>query len=169
MNNLTDRAWIVIGFIVATVLAVEILWFVFFADTMVGASSFPKTICHHTPANQVTLTFQNQQSYNGHLGQPHSGQTYDTNGACVTPTPSVSPSPSVTPALTVTPTVTQPEATPSPTAEPSATPTPEDHSSPPDLFDENSCTVRDCNTHKNDVPVPVITIIPCAPGVCGYK
>ena len=88
-----------------------------------------KTICHHTPANEVTLNFQNVQSYNGHLGTPHSGSTYDTDGACeepsVTPSPSPTPcdedcEPSVTPSPTASPTPT-PELTPTPT--PVVTPT----------------------------------------------
>jgi len=48
------------------------------------AVDFPITICHHNPGNEVTLTFQNQQSYEGHLGTPHSGSTYDTPGPCET-------------------------------------------------------------------------------------
>jgi hypothetical protein len=49
-----------------------------------------KTICHHTPGNDVTISFQNQQAYEGHLGQPHNEQTFDTDGACqedTSPTP----------------------------------------------------------------------------------
>lgn len=84
---------------------------------------YSKTICHHTPGNQVTLTFNTSQAYQGHLGQPHSGQTYDTDGACqqptVTPTPTATPTPTVT--VTPTPTV---ELTPTPTATVEATPTP---------------------------------------------
>jgi hypothetical protein len=83
------------------------------------------TLCHHTPGNSVTHTFQNIQSYLGHLGTPHSGSTFDTAGACpsptasptatpvVTPVPTVSPSPSVTPQPTVVPTET-PRVTPTP-------------------------------------------------------
>lgn len=83
------------------------------------ATSFPKTICHHTPANDVTLTFQNQQSYNGHLGQPHNNSTYDTNGACeqASPSPSVSPSPSASASAS-------PSASPSPSPSPSVSPSP---------------------------------------------
>ena len=47
-----------------------------------SVSEYPKTICHHTPGNEVTLTFHNAQSYNGHLGTPHNDQTYDTDGPC---------------------------------------------------------------------------------------
>ncbi len=39
-------------------------------------------ICHHNPAQNITHEFANEQSYNGHLGTPHNGQTYDTDGAC---------------------------------------------------------------------------------------
>ncbi len=66
-------------------------------------------ICHHTPANDVTLSFQNQQSYDGHLGTPHSGSTYDTIGAC-----------SVAPTATLVPTLTP---TNTPTTDPGVTPT----------------------------------------------
>lgn len=45
-----------------------------------------KTICHHTPANLVTHNFMNEQSYLGHLGTPHSSETFDTDGACATST-----------------------------------------------------------------------------------
>ena len=55
----------------------------------------PPTLCHHTPGNKVTKTFNNWQAYFGHIGQPHNGSTYDTQGACVEP--------SVTPTLTPTP------------------------------------------------------------------
>ena len=106
--------------IIATALATFLV--VSLART-VWATEFPKTICHHTPANNVTLTFQNHQSYNGHLGQPHNNQTFDTNGPCVVPSPSPTASPTATPSATPTAT---PSATPqpSPTASPSATPEP---------------------------------------------
>lgn len=57
--------------------------------------TYPITICHHNPGNQVTLTFENQQSYFGHLGNPHNWRTYDTFGACTSSTPT--PVPSCTP------------------------------------------------------------------------
>lgn len=41
-----------------------------------------KTICHHNPAQAVTINFANEQSYQGHLGKPHNDQTYDTDGPC---------------------------------------------------------------------------------------
>ncbi len=70
-------------------------------------SDFSITICHHTPANEVTHTFNNLQSYLGHLGTPHSGQTYDTGGVCGggTPPPPPSPSSSPTPSPSVDPCV----------------------------------------------------------------
>jgi hypothetical protein len=85
---------------------------------------FPVTICHHTPGNKVTHTFQNWQSYSGHLGNPHNQQTYDTIGACPTPTPTATPRVTASPTPTATPTAT-PTVTPtaSPSATPSATPT----------------------------------------------
>ncbi len=59
-----------------------------------------KTICHHTPGNNVTLDFANVQSYNGHLGTPHSGSTFDTDGPCTdngtTPTNTLTPTPTDT-------------------------------------------------------------------------
>jgi hypothetical protein len=94
---------------------------------------FPKTICHHTPSNNVTLTFQNQQSYNGHLGTPHNGSTYDTNGPCATatasPTASATASPSPSSSATASPTASptadpSSSASPSPTADPTDSPTP---------------------------------------------
>ncbi len=57
-----------------------------------------KTICHHTPGNDVTLEFLNEQSYDGHLGTPHSESTHDTDGACQEPeeTPTEEPTPTET-------------------------------------------------------------------------
>ena len=46
-----------------------------------SVSEYPKTICHHNPGNEVTLTFYNAQSYNGHLGS-HNEEVYDTDGPC---------------------------------------------------------------------------------------
>ena len=89
-------------------------------------SEYYKTICHHTPGNQVTLNFANVQSYTGHLGTPHSGSTFDTDGVCQEP--------SVTPVLSVSPTISpcdeeykgevvdQDCVTPIPTETPEATP-----------------------------------------------
>ena len=85
------------------------------------ATVFPISICHHTPSNEVTHTFQNLQSYLGHLGTPHSGSTYDTQGACAEPTATPTPTPECFEnECNVTPTPTE-EVTP--TATPSATPT----------------------------------------------
>lgn len=94
------------------------------AAGQVFATQVPyKTICHHTPGNDVTLNFNNVQSYNGHLGTPHNNQTYDTNGACQQPTVTPTNSPTPTPTVEVTPTPTG-EPTPTPTDEPRVTPTP---------------------------------------------
>ncbi len=67
------------------------------------------------------------QSYNGHLGTPHNNETYDTNGACVQP----SPTPTVAPTTTPTPTPSgceedciTPTITPTPTPTEMITPTP---------------------------------------------
>jgi hypothetical protein len=86
--------------------------------TLASAPLFPKTICHHTPGNKVTHTFQNWQSYSGHLGTPHNNQTYDTDGPCPTATPTASPTAS--PTSSATPTST---ASPSPSNSPSPSPT----------------------------------------------
>lgn len=95
--------------LVGVILAVAALYLLFFNRNVFAINTPAFTVCHHTPGNQVTLNFQNIQSYLGHLGTPHSGQTYDTPGACVDPTPTPTPSP--------TPTVT-PTVTPSPTPDP---------------------------------------------------
>jgi hypothetical protein len=87
-------------------------------------SVFPKTICHHSPGQDTEHTFQNAQSYQGHLGTPHNNETFDTDGKCVTPTETVS--------LTPTPYLCDggdlevvrqicPTAEPTPTATPEAT------------------------------------------------
>ena len=93
-----------------------LLWFKPVSATNVSQSF---TICHHTPANTVTHTFQNLQSYLGHLGTPHSGSTFDTSGACPTPAPSSTPVPSVSPSSSPT---AYPSATPEPSVEPSPRP-----------------------------------------------
>ena len=52
----------------------------------VGANGWdeeePYVLCHNNPAQSITLEFQNEQSYEGHLGQPHNDQVYDTEGPC---------------------------------------------------------------------------------------
>jgi len=80
-----------------------------------------KVICHHNSGNTVTLSFVNEQSYNGHLGTPHNDQVFDTDGACAEVTPTIDPSVTPTVDPSVTPTVT-PSVTPEVTATPSATP-----------------------------------------------
>ena len=89
-----------------------------------------KIICHNTPANQVTLSFQNEQSYSGHLGQPHSGSTFDTDGACVEPTgvtPTTVTPTGITPTgitpTGITPTDAQHSPTPTSGITPTVTPT----------------------------------------------
>jgi len=49
-------------------------------DTSVEASGY--VLCHHNPAQSITLEFENQQAYDGHLGLPHNQQVYDTEGGC---------------------------------------------------------------------------------------
>lgn len=101
-----------------------------------------KVICHHNPGNNVTLSFQNEQSYSGHLGTPHNDQVFDTEGECPpdqdpTCTPTPTPLPDFCPEdegyqpygpcqgeeITPTPTPTdEPEVTP--TVEPTTPPSP---------------------------------------------
>lgn len=91
------RRTFIYGVIIGLALLV-VAWLVFGFKAS-ATQVYSKTICHHTPGNQVTLTFHTIQAYFGHLGQPHSGQTFDTNGACQevtpTPTPTVTPTPPV--------------------------------------------------------------------------
>lgn len=131
--SLDKEKWILIGLISGILVFLFYTLFVWDMD-IAGATQNPyKIICHHTPANNVTLTFQNQQSYNGHLGTPHSGSTYDTDGACriISPTPSITIAPTNTPSVTPTVTPTAgvsatptPSLTPVPTDTPRVTPTP---------------------------------------------
>lgn len=105
------------------------LLLVYFARGVFASQTPYKTICHHTPANNVTLNFMNLQSWLGHLGTPHSGSTYDTNGACVVPTVQPTVVPTIQPTATPTPTnepecEEQCEPTPTPAEEPEVTPTP---------------------------------------------
>jgi hypothetical protein len=112
--------------------------FLIIAVSRVYATQTPYiTICHHNPSQNVTLSFQNVQSYLGHLGTPHNLQVYDTLGDCNNPTPTLSPTQTVTPSPTphtceinvekiavdcVTPTVT-PKVTPTVELSPTITPT----------------------------------------------
>lgn len=80
-----------------------------------------KVICHTNPAQSVTLSFQNVQSYNGHLGTPHNTETFDTDGEClveVTPTPTDEPTPTPTDEPECEVECEEPEITPTPTEEP---------------------------------------------------
>lgn len=112
------------------------------------------TWCHCEPnGNCQTLELPQQALENaGHVnaqGNPlHAG---DHAGVCVEP----SVTPSVTPSITPSPT---PSATPTVSVTPTATPTPtpckENCGTPPDLFDENSCTVKDCSVvNKSGQPL----------------
>lgn len=105
--------------ILVAVAVILLIWALFVFKASASQSDYLKVICHHTPANQVTLTFHNLQSYIGHLGTPHSGQTYDTDGACQQPTPTPTKKPcKPTPTPTLTPTPTEPVVTPTPTETP---------------------------------------------------
>ncbi len=138
MSNRKKLEYSIVGILIVA-LAAAFLWFL----TRPAAATAPepyKVICHHNPAQDVTLSFQNVQSYTGHLGTPHSGSTYDTDGACPEVTPSVSPTASPTPTTKpcewdcdeVTPTVTPEEHHAVPTDTP--------------LEDRNQCTFHDCST-----------------------
>ncbi len=107
-------------------IAVAILGVSFYVVTKPADATFSITICHHNPGNAVTHTFNNLQSYLGHLGTPHNGSTYDTQGACPTssPTPSASPTASPSSSPSATPSAT-PSASPSPSQEPTASSVPE--------------------------------------------
>lgn len=95
---------------------------------LVLATNTPyKVICHHNPGNDVTLSFQNEQSYSGHLNQPHNDSTYDSDGPCATPSPTASPTSTPTASPTSTPTDTPVSEcadcdTPVPTATPPVCP-----------------------------------------------
>lgn len=79
-------------------IVLAILFFALVVRNVIAVAPAPyKVICHHTPGNDVTLEFLNEQSYSGHLGIPHSGSTFDTDGACESTSPSVSPSVSPSP------------------------------------------------------------------------
>lgn len=113
-----NRESLVIVAIIA-IMVLFLLYFVFISDTKVAGATAPapyKVICHHTPGLDVDLSFQNVQSYTGHLGTPHSTTVYDTDGICVVVTPTITPSITTTPTPTIEVT---PTATPSPTLAPS--------------------------------------------------
>ena len=55
------------------------------------------TICHTNPSQSVTLSFVNEESYNGHLGTPHNNETFDTVGECASATPTPTATPTETP------------------------------------------------------------------------
>lgn len=94
--TIKDFRWLITGFLIGMAAAVS-FWMITNPNRANASQIYLKTICHHTPGNQVTLTFHQPQSYAGHLGTPHSGQTYDTNGTCTTPSPSPTASPTATP------------------------------------------------------------------------
>lgn len=107
------------------IIIVLILLAMFLVNNVFAVAPAPyKVICHNNPSQPVTLSFQNEQSYNGHLGTPHNNETFDTDGECEeveatpTPTPTIDPTP--TPEVTQTPTE---EPTPTPTETPKNNPT----------------------------------------------
>lgn len=106
----------ILGMIVLGIAALLYMYYSIPAHATQINNDFSIVICHHTPGNNVTKTFNNLQSYLGHLGTPHSGQTFDTDGACASPSPS--PTPSSTPHPTRTP---HPSHSPKPTIDPCVT------------------------------------------------
>lgn len=151
---------IIIWSIVAGVFFALFLWLVI---PVFATNTFYKTICHHTPGNNVTLSFNNLQSYLGHLGTPHNQQTYDTNGACQQPTPTpTGVEPTVTPTATPTPTPTivqecdddcdEVTPTPTPTDEPRVTPTPTEG--------EKGDNRGDPQTSEVKAPAPMVCTVP---------
>lgn len=56
-------------------------------------------LCHVNPSHGENLSFNNLQSCENHVGNPHNNSTYDLRGLCpiITPTPSPTPSPTPTP------------------------------------------------------------------------
>jgi len=119
-----------------------------------------KIICHHTPSNEVTHEFANQQAYEGHLGTPHNQETYDTDGPCQGGSPTATPTATATATATATSTSTS-SATATPTQEPcgrecdpTATPTATPTETPVETATSLSCSG---DTHldaagKNCVP-----------------
>lgn len=159
---------IIIGFIIGILLGLLLV-----SKMYATQSESYKTICHHNPANNITLSFQNQQSYNGHLGTPHSDQVYDTEGECeeeveLTPTPCIRISPTVTPTPEpeeeITPTVTV-----APTVEPTEAPKAGGWSPQPEVFTDGRHTKDDglgCGAHECKAEVLHSCDIP---GNCGWK
>lgn len=145
------------------ILFAGIIALVFSLNTFRAEATQPapyKVICHHNPSQDVTLSFQNEQSYNGHLGTPHSDTVYDTDGACVEPTEG--PTPTNVPECEY-----ECEPTPTEEATPSATPT----FSPPPC---NECGSDGLSDHRSDGrssggQVLGESIAPCTNETCGWK
>jgi hypothetical protein len=98
-------------YLVAALLFLFVVWYLYIkpVHASVNNNNFSITICHHNPNHNETLTFHAFQAYLGHLGTPHSGQTYDTEGSCSSSIPS--PSPSLEP-------TSEPSSTPQPSIDP---------------------------------------------------
>lgn len=82
--------------IVAGFGVLALLGFVVVTPAFATQNLFPKTICHYTPGNSVSITFNNWTSYSNHLGQAHSKSTFDVDGACASATPSATPRATIT-------------------------------------------------------------------------
>lgn len=98
MKNTTKYTIIVLAFLVFCFLLYV---------SKVKANEVYKVICHHNGAQDVTLTFANEQAYEGHLGTPHSSEVYDTDGACEEVSPTLSPTPTEIPEGTPSATPTE--------------------------------------------------------------
>lgn len=98
MIYILNKLILIIGVLVIS-LFLFAYWLIFVKPVSAVNNNQSYTLCHHTPANEVTLNFNNQQAYDNHQGVPHSNGTYDTVGACPSsyPSPSVSPSTSPSP------------------------------------------------------------------------
>lgn len=133
------------GFVLFLGIIVALALFFLVSRAFANKPEIYKTICHHTPSNAVTLKFLNSQSYTGHLGTPHSTQTYDTDGYC--PRVTLTPTEGVTPTEEVTPTA-------SPTATPSATPTVSPTVTPTGTVTNTTNTTNVTNVTNKEVEVP---------------
>lgn len=124
-------------------------------------------LCHHNPSHNQTLTFNNLQSCNNHVGTPHNNSTYDSYGACSQPTatptntPTVTPTKEPTPTLEPTPTVDPceeekceptPTVEPTPTAEPTPAPCTENCGNPP-TFAGSSTEAPQCTQKAPEAAV----------------
>lgn len=79
--NVKKLLYAIFGFILVLTFALGSLYFTKVKESRANEEA-GYVICHHNPAQSITLEFQNEQAYLGHLGNPHNDQVYDTEGAC---------------------------------------------------------------------------------------